>query len=45
VISGLQEKMLKKASELKFEEAGKIKQDIESIKSLEEIQIVREAVK
>ena len=45
VISNLQEKMLKKASELKFEEAGKIKQDIESIKSLEEIQIVREAVK
>lgn len=45
VILELNDKMTKKAKELKFEEAQKIKQDIESIKSLEENQIVREYVK
>jgi excinuclease UvrABC nuclease subunit len=34
--------MKQKAKELKFEEAAKIKQDLESIKSLEEKQIVRD---
>jgi len=34
--------MKQKAKELKFEEASKIKQDLESIKSLEEKQIVRD---
>jgi excinuclease UvrABC nuclease subunit len=34
--------MLKKAKELKFEEAEKLKKDIESIKSLNIYQIVRE---
>ncbi len=45
VINLLQEKMLWKAKELKFEEAGSIKQDIESIKSLEENSIVRDYIK
>jgi len=34
--------MNKKAKQLKFEEANKKKQDLESIKMLEEHQIVRE---
>jgi excinuclease UvrABC nuclease subunit len=34
--------MLSKAKELKFEEAAKLKNDIESIKSLSIYQIVRE---
>jgi excinuclease UvrABC nuclease subunit len=37
--------MIQKAKKLKFEEANSIKQDIESIKSLEENQIVRDYVK
>lgn len=45
VISSLHEKMLQKAKELNFEAANNIKKDIESIKSLEENQIVREYVK
>lgn len=45
IILYLQSKMLAKASELKFEEANTIKHDIESIKSLEEQQIVRDYVK
>lgn len=40
----LEIKMKNKASELKFEEANKLKLDIESIKILEENQIVREWV-
>nr|MDD3719777.1 excinuclease ABC subunit UvrC [Candidatus Gracilibacteria bacterium] len=44
VISTLQNKMLEKAKDLKFEEALSIKQDIESIKSLEENSIVRDYV-
>jgi excinuclease UvrABC nuclease subunit len=34
--------MKQKASELKFEEASKLKQDLESLKTLEENQIVRD---
>jgi excinuclease UvrABC nuclease subunit len=34
--------MKQKAKELKFEEAGKLKEDLISIKSIEETQIVRE---
>jgi excinuclease UvrABC nuclease subunit len=34
--------MLEKAKELKFEEAGKLKENLASINSLEETQIVRE---
>lgn len=45
ILLDLQEKMIQKAKDLKFEEAQRIKQDIESIKSLEENQIVREYVK
>lgn len=44
IIKILEEKMLKKAKELKFEEAEKLKKDIESIKSLNIYQIVREWV-
>lgn len=44
VVLNLQEKMLNKAKDLKFEEANSLKQDIESIKSLEENSIVRDAV-
>lgn len=40
----LENQMKLKAKELKFEEAGKIKKDLESIKSLEEKQIVRDWV-
>ncbi|MDD3145318.1 MAG: excinuclease ABC subunit UvrC [Candidatus Gracilibacteria bacterium] len=40
----LESEMRKKASELKFEEAGKLKQDIESLKTLEENQIVRDGI-
>lgn len=36
--------MRKKASELKFEEAAKLKLDLESIKTLEENQIVRDGI-
>ncbi len=41
----LENEMNKKAKQLKFEEANKKKQDLESIKMLEEHQIVREWVK
>ncbi|MFK7780510.1 MAG: excinuclease ABC subunit UvrC [Candidatus Gracilibacteria bacterium] len=44
IIKILEEKMLIKAKELKFEEAEKIKKDIKSIKSLNIYQIVREGV-
>lgn len=44
VLEELNKKMLKKAKELKFEEANTIKQNIESLKILEKNQIVREAV-
>jgi excinuclease UvrABC nuclease subunit len=37
--------MLEKAKKLEFEEAEKIKKDIESIKSLDNHQIVRDFVK
>ncbi len=44
VIKNLERKMKDKAKELKFEEAMDIKNDIESIKSLDETQIVRDFV-
>ncbi|MDD3302059.1 MAG: excinuclease ABC subunit UvrC [Candidatus Gracilibacteria bacterium] len=44
ILEDLNKKMLLKAKELKFEEANLLKQDIESIKSLEENQIVRDYV-
>jgi len=44
VLDDLNKKMLLKAKELKFEEANLLKHDIESIKSLEENQIVRDYV-
>jgi len=40
----LESEMRKKAIELKFEEAWKLKQDIESLKTLEENQIVRDGI-
>lgn len=40
----LEAEMKQKASELKFEEAWKLKQDLESLKTLEENQIVRDWV-
>lgn len=40
----LETEMKQKAKELKFEEAGKIKWDLDSIKTLEENQIVRDSI-
>ncbi len=40
----LEQKMLSKATKLEFEEAGKIKKQLESIQILEENQIVRDSV-
>lgn len=45
IIKSLEKKMIEKAKKLEFEEAEKIKKDIESIKSLDNHQIVRDFVK
>ena len=44
VIAELREKMLLRAKNLEFEEAGKIKSQIESIEILKHRQIARDAV-
>ncbi len=45
VVEGLKEKMLKRAKALEFEEAQKIKEQIESIGVLGERQVARDAIK
>lgn len=45
VIAELREKMMARAKVLEFEEAGKIKEQIEALEMLSERQVARDAVK